>query len=68
MNQTKENFLNQFKYKNTQAFARQLYELNEQSIATGKIKSTDAVLEILDIYDEISDKELKNLGIELVAA
>lgn len=68
MNQTKENFLNQFTCKNTQAFARQLYELNEQSIATGKLKSTDAVLEILDIYDEISDKELKNLGIELIAA
>lgn len=68
MNQTKKNFLDQFACVTTRAFASHLWDLEAASIADHKVKIGDRILEIVEIYDDISASELKTLGIELLAA
>jgi ABC-type transporter MlaC component len=61
----KEDFLNQFRCDATRAYAKRLYELHEQSIETNKGRASAAVLEVVDIYDEIPESEITALGIAI---
>lgn len=61
----KQEFLNLFPCDATRAYAKRLYELHEQSIETNKGQAIHAVLEVVDIYDEISEAEINALGLIL---
>lgn len=61
----KQAFLNQFPCKQTRAYAKRLYELHDQSIECNKGSAALAVLEIVDFYETIDDKELARLDIQL---
>lgn len=64
--QEKKNaFLDQFPCVQTRAYAERLYELHEQSIEFNKGSASKAVLEIVDFYETIDDRELTRLGIPL---
>ena len=58
-------FLAQFPCDQTRAYAERLYELHEQSIECNKGPASKAVLEIVDFYETIDNKELTRLGIPL---
>ena len=63
--QQKEKFLSQFTCRATRAYATMLYDLEADA---GKMvkhnnKASDRVLEIVDIYDEITETELAKFNV-----